>query len=92
MCFLFIYFYLYSLQISLHTSELALQGHDPSQVVSKALCGLNDFGLLLHPALDLITLEMIVLDIQSRFQSLFALVGQTLEIRPPSEEDEEGEV
>lgn len=54
--FFVLFFYLYSLQVSLHTSELALQGHDSSQVVSKALRGLNDLGLLLHPALDLITL------------------------------------
>lgn len=56
--------YLNGLQVALHACELALKGHDPGQVVAQALGGLDHLGLLLHPRLDLVALQVVVLDVQ----------------------------
>lgn len=58
--------YLNGLQVPLHASEFALQCHHSSQVIAQALGGFNHFGLFLHPSLDLITLQMVVLDVKGR--------------------------
>lgn len=75
--------YLNSLQVPFHASKLALKRHHSSQVIAQALRGFNHFGLLFHPRLTLITLEVVVLDVKGRFQVLFLLSSQLHELFPP---------
>lgn len=77
--------YLNGLQVPLHPGEFALQRHHSSQVIAQALSGFNHFGLFLHPSLDLITLQVVVLDIKGRFQVLFLLTSQLLKLFPSGE-------
>lgn len=57
--------YLDGLQVPFHSGEFALQRHHSSQIVAKALSGFNHFRLFFHPGLDLVTLQVVVLDVKS---------------------------
>ena len=38
-------------KVALHGGEATLQGHDTSKVIAQLICGLNELGLLVDPAL-----------------------------------------
>ncbi|KAF3840844.1 hypothetical protein F7725_006706 [Dissostichus mawsoni] len=78
--------YLNGLQVPLHAGEFALQCHHSSQVVAQALGGFNHFGLFLHPCLDLVTLQVVVLDVQSRLQGNFLLASQFFKLVPSTDD------
>ena len=48
-------------------------------------------GLLLDPGLGLVTLQVVVLDAQSRVQAVLLLVHQVPELTPPGRRDERTE-
>lgn len=74
--------HLNGLQVALHSREFALQRHHSSQIVAEALSGFNHFGFFFHPCLDLVALQVVVLDVQSRFQALFFFPCQLLKLFP----------